>query len=367
MSSSGGLKKLIFVVVIAAVAVPLRYGSTNHKYLLVRLLHSTLTLKNCFVVDPGRQTLSPAYRAFEEMMKMSPPQSFVHSTNPLATIQSVRASFSFSDIIPEPSGCQMIKETFTHDGRTVDGYWIDHREKDLRKQSEQIILYFHGGGYMLGDINFYSGIECHLSRLFNVPILHLEYRLIPEHPVPSAVEDAITIYRSLLTQNVSPSRIVIMGDSAGGGLALLTVQSLINHKIPVPRGIVAIAPWTDFSASGESYTRNQPTDVMLRTDNTKWQAKVIMDTYGSKILPTDPIVSPLFGSFKGFPPLYVNVGTADILEDDGRAVVKKAQEAGVEVKFEAGLHMMHVYPLFFSYFPEARDTLDNINKWMQSI
>jgi acetyl esterase/lipase len=81
----------------------------------------------------------------------------------------------------------------------------------------------------------------------------------------------------------------------------------------------------------------------------------------------DPRISPLFGSFKGFPPMYVTVGTAEILEDDARGVVENARDAGVDVTFEEGLHLMHVYPLFFSYFPEARNTLDNINKWIQTI
>ncbi|UJR07603.1 hypothetical protein I4U23_011890 [Adineta vaga] len=337
MSTVARLKKLVFLVVIAAVAVPLQYGSTNHKYLIMRLLHSTLTLKNCFVVDQNRQTLSPAYRAFEEMLKMNPTQSFAHSTDPLRTIQKVRAGFSFSNIIPKPSSCNITKEAFVHDGHNVDAYWIDHRQKDVRKQSEKIILYFHGGGYMLGDVNVYSGVECHLSQLFNLPILHLEYRLIPEHPAPSAVEDAVAIYRALLAQNVSPSQIFIMGDSAGGGLALLTIQALISHQLPVPRGIITIAPWADLSLSGESYTRNQLTDVMLRTDNTKWQTKVIVDTHRSKRLPTDPIFSPLFGSFKGFPPMYVNVGTADTLEDDARGVVKKHKKQALV------LHSKQVY------------------------
>ncbi|UJR07613.1 hypothetical protein I4U23_011902 [Adineta vaga] len=367
MIASRILKKFIFFVVIAAVAVPLRYGSTNPKYVLLRLIHSALTLKNCFVADQNRPTLSPAYRAFEEILKSTkePPHDPLADT--LTTIQQQRASFPFVDIIPKPGQCQITKEIFIHGGHNVDAYWVDHRQKHSQKRSDKIILYFHGGSYTLGDIHSYSGSECHYSKLFNMTILHLEYRLIPEHPVPSAVEDAVAIYRALLAQGIEPSQIFIMGDSAGGGLALLTIQYLITHQLSVPHGVVVLAPWTDLSLSGESYTRNRHTDAMFNSDRTKWEVKVVVDTYASKLPPNDPIFSPLFGSFKGFPPMYVNVGTADTLEDDARGVVKKAQEAGVSVTFEAGLHLMHVYPAFFDYFPEARQTLDNINKWIHSI
>lgn len=109
----------------------------------------------------------------------------------------------------------------------------------------------------------YAGLECHLSRLFNLTVLHLEYRLSPEHPLTSAVEDSIVLYRSLLEQNYSSSQILFMGDSAGGGLALLTIQSIIAQGFDVPRGVVVLSPWTDLSASGESYQRNSQTDVLL--------------------------------------------------------------------------------------------------------
>ncbi len=213
----------------------------------------------------------------------------------------------------------------------------------------------------------YSGIECHLSEIFNVSILHVEYRLSPEHPLPAAVDDAVTVYRALLRRDISPSQLLFMGDSAGGGLTLLTVQALLARQLPVPRGIIVLSPWTDVSISGESYTRNAKIDVMLSAEGTKFLVPVLLDPKNANLTLNNPMLSPLFGSFEGFPPMYVTVGTAEIVEDDSRGVVKKAQQAGVDVTFEEGLHLMHVYPLFFTYFPEARNTLDNINQWIQTI
>ncbi len=185
--------------------------------------------------------------------------------------------------------------------------------------------------------------------------------------MPAAVEDTVTVYRALLQNNISPTQLMFMGDSAGGGLSLLTIQALISQKLPIPRGVIVLSPWTDISSSGESYTRNHLTDFICKTDEMKWMAKQILGSNPSQLSADNPIFSPLYGSFEGFPPMYINVGTAEILEDDSRRVLAKAQEAGVNVTFEEGLHLMHVYPLFFSYFPEARNTLDNINKWIQTI
>jgi acetyl esterase/lipase len=185
--------------------------------------------------------------------------------------------------------------------------------------------------------------------------------------LPAALEDTVAIYRALLRHNISPSQILIMGDSAGGGLSLLTIQALISQKLPIPRGVVVFSPWTDISSSGESHTRNRHTDVMLSAYNNDWILAQLLGSNPSKLSANDPILSPLFGSFEGFPPMYINVGTAEILEDDSRRVLAKAQDAGIDVTFEEGLHLMHVYPVFFSYYPEARNTLDNINKWIQTI
>jgi len=160
-----------------------------------------------------------------------------------------------------------------------------------------------------------------------------------------------------------------MGDSAGGGLSLLTVQLLLARQLPVPRGVIVLSPWTDLSASGESYKRNRHIDVMFRStkEDDGGTVKLMLGANPSELSADNPIFSPLFGSFEGFPPMYVTVGTAEILEDDARRVVNKAQETGVDITFEVGLHLMHVYPIFFPYYPEARNTLDNINTWIQTI
>ncbi len=194
----------------------------------------------------------------------------------------------------------------------------------------------------------------------------MEYRLAPEHPLPLAVDDAVTLYGALLHENISPSQIIIMGDSAGGGLSLLAIQKFIARQYPIPRGVVVVSPWTDLSSSGQSYIRNRLADVLLRPESLGWGIKQVLGHNHEQRKRDDPMFSPLFGSFKGFPPMYVNVGTAEILEDDSRQVVEKAQQAGIDVTLEEGIHLAHTYPLFYPYYPEARNTLDNIRNWIQT-
>lgn len=198
-------------------------------------------------------------------------------------------------------------------------------------------------------------------------LLHVEYRLSPEHSLPAAVEDTIALYRSLLQQNYSSSQIFFMGDSAGGGLALLTIQSIIAEQLDVPHGAIVLSPWTDLSASGESYQRNRAKDVMFTNSdqNDDSLIRLLLGANPSNWTAAHPRLSPLFGSFNGFPPLFIAVGTAEVLEDDARRVWKKAEADRVEVTFEEGEHLMHVYPLFYPYFPEARRTLNNIRRWIE--
>lgn len=197
----------------------------------------------------------------------------------------------------------------------------------------------------------------------------MEYRLSPEHPLPAPVQDSVVLYQSLLRDNISSSQLVLMGDSAGGGLALLTIQALLQRQLPVPSGIIVLSPWTDMSSSGESHIRNRDADAFFHYFK-QAEAEVVVRMLGLNLAQPsadDPIFSPLFGSFEGFPPMYINVGTAETIEDDSRRLLKKAQEADVDVMFEEGSHLMHIYPVFFPYYPEARSTLNNINQWFQQI
>ena len=126
-----------------------------------------------------------------------------------------------------------------------------------------------------------------------------------------------------------------------------------------------MSPWADLSASSESYSRNRLTDVMIPYESISWGIEQALGPDHSQLARDNPSYSPLFGSFEGFPPMYITVGTAELVEDDSKQITEKAKKAGVDVTLEVGLHMMHVHPLFYAYYPEARSTLDNIRQWLE--
>ena len=347
-------KKTIVLILILAIAIPLKYRSTDPKYLIVRCLHSIFTIKHWFV----QSELSAEYRAFESLFRLKPIPKPDPSIDPLPLIKTIRPRFLLGTLIPKPSQCQIRNETIEHNGHTVETYWVHHHSQ---QKIDRIVFYLHGGGFIMGDIHGYSGIECYLSELLNMPIIHIEYRLSPEHHLPAAVDDALAVYQFLIRNNIKSSQIIIMGDSAGGGLALLTVQKLISQQLPTPRAIVCLSPITDFTMTSESYQRNARVDVMLSYDYVKW---IVRQAIGVQ---QQSQIGPLFESLSHFPPMYISVGTAEVMEDDSRKLVDKARAEGVDVTFDVGLHMMHGYPAFVLYFPEAREAMTKIALWIRNV
>ncbi|CAF1107988.1 unnamed protein product [Didymodactylos carnosus] len=366
------LKYLSIFVLLLSISVSIYYQSTNTTYLKIRFFHQLFTWKYQFLPSNDTRNLSHEYKAFETLLRRRTIADFNETHDPLVAIQEIRKIFNLKEVIPKSSKCRVTKQQYSSNNHVIDGYWVnwDGREREIIN-SENIILYFHGGAYMSGDIDSYSGWECHLSQVFNCSVLHLEYRLVPEFPLPAAVDDSVALYEALLKQDSSiHKRIIGMGDSAGGGLWLLTLQALVNKAIPVPRGVIAISPWTDLTFSGPSYTKNKDLDAMLKYDRLSWSIEQVLGgkklIEASKLQANNPIFSPLFGSFDGFPPIYLTVGTGELLESDSIMVHEKAKEAQVDATLEVGEHLAHVYPIFYLYFPEARQTIENIRQWVMN-
>lgn len=152
MGVLGFLKKLFLFIVILAIAIPLRYGSTNREYLTLRVIHSLFSLRH-LSIDPDRPTLSTNYRAFEDILRMKP----IADQDPLAdaatATKKLRSSFVMGNIIPKPSQCEIKNETFEHDGHPAHTYWIDYSARQFQQKSDKLLIYFHGGGYIVGDIH----------------------------------------------------------------------------------------------------------------------------------------------------------------------------------------------------------------------
>ena len=228
--------------------------------------------------------------------------------------------------------------------------------------ADRVILYLHGGGYVVGSINTHRAMVSRIARGSDARALLIDYRLAPEHPFPAAVDDVLASYRWLLAQGYKPGRIVIAGDSAGGGLAIAALLAIREAKLPLPAGAVPISPWTDLEGTGDSIRTRAARDVMVTQDNLAQSAK---QYYGAND-PKNPLVSPVHGDFRGLPPMLIHVGDAEILLDDATRVAERAKAAGVKVELEVWPDMPHVWHVFAKILPEGQQAIDKIGKFVRA-
>jgi acetyl esterase/lipase len=225
---------------------------------------------------------------------------------------------------------------------------------------DKVIFYTIGGGYISGTCSDHRTLVAKVAQGSGVAVLMFNHRLAPEDPYPAALEDSLTAYRWLLEQGVAPQNIVIMGESAGGGLCLATLLALRDQGLPLPAGAVALSPWTDLKLTGESYRTRR--DVCISPPG---MSRVCSQYYVGEHDPTEPWISPLYGDLHGLPPLYINVGDYETMRDDSTRFAAKAQAAGVDVTLVVGAKMIHCYPLMAGMFPEADRALQEVCRFIR--
>ena len=224
------------------------------------------------------------------------------------------------------------------------------------------VLYFHGGGYVAGSLDSHTELMGSIARACRAPVLGIDYRLAPEHPYPAALDDAVASYERLLGNGIDPARVVIGGDSAGGGLTLACLLALRSAGTPLPAGAILISPWTDLSGSGASMHGRLAADPMLSGDLLGPMAAA----YAGEAELTDPGVSPLFGDLAGLPPLLVQVGDDEVLLDDSTRLAARAEAAGVSAQlhvFEGAFHVFQMFPAL----PESREALAEMGRFFDAV
>jgi acetyl esterase/lipase len=224
-----------------------------------------------------------------------------------------------------------------------------------------VILYLHGGGYVIGSIDTHRELTGRLSRAAAARVFLIDYRLAPEHPFPAAVEDATAAYRWLLQNGATSSRTVIAGDSAGGGLTLATLVALRDAGVPLPAAGVCLSPWTDMEGIGESMATRAHLDPMVQHDRLLHMASLYLN--GAD--PRAPLAAPLYANLTELPPLLIQVGTAETLLDDATRFADRAKTAGVDVTLEAWDDMIHVWQLFASMLPEGQQAIDRLGEYIR--
>ena len=238
----------------------------------------------------------------------------------------------------------------------VPAEWITAPES----QEDRVVLYLHGGGYLFGSARTHRVMLAHLARAAKARVLALDYRLAPEIPFPAPVEDTVSAYRWLLSQGIAPEKMVIGGDSAGGGLTIAAMVALRHVGEPMPAAGVCISPWTDMEATGQSYTTNAEADPSVTKEQILTIAKVYMDGKDPKA----PLASPIHADLTGLPPLLIQVGGVEVLLDDSTMLKARAKKAGVPVEMEVWDDMPHVWHHYAPILPEARKAIARIGEFV---
>jgi monoterpene epsilon-lactone hydrolase len=273
---------------------------------------------------------------------------------PINIVARRAAMDAFGDLTPLPAGVSQSEETLNG----VPGQTLSPRDSARAAR----ILYLHGGGYVIGSSRSHRGLAAQLALAAGMATTVLDYRLAPEHPAPAAVEDAVAAYEALVAAGVSPERIVIAGDSAGGGLALAMTHALKGQGRPLPAGLFCMSPWADLAQTGPSYDTAASVDPMLTKDN----LDAFAAHYRAGLAPDNPIISPVHGDFAGFPPLLIHAGTHEILLSDAHAVAAKAALADVETTLVSAAQMIHVFHAFFPMLTPARTALAQAGRWIRA-
>ena len=225
----------------------------------------------------------------------------------------------------------------------------------------EVILQLHGGGYIAKIRNAYRDFAVRYSRIKGYRVLSVDYRVAPEHPYPAATEDAMKAWNYLMLLGYGARDVIITGDSAGGNLALSLVLKLKEQERLLPRGIVLMSPWTDLTSEGKTFQTKAELDPVLDKEYIDRMTKA----YAPAMDLTDPYISPLYGDFHGFPPVYIQVGENEILLDDSLRLYKNLIKAGVSAHIDRFPGMWHVFQM--SPFKKANEAMDKNAEFIYSV
>ena len=240
----------------------------------------------------------------------------------------------------------------------VPAHWLTAPRADPGR----VLLFLHGGGYELGSVRSDGELAARLGRASGMRVLFPEYRLAPEHPFPAAIDDVLTAWHWLRTdQDLSARSLAVAGDSAGGGLTVALLVALRDAGQAVPAAAALMSPTVDLTSSGASMTERAEEDPI----STPAMLRQFASDYLAGADPKTPLASPLFASLAGLPPLLIQVGTADLLLSDSERLAAAAAQAGVDVTLQIGEGLPHVYQILLGT-PEAAEATEEIGKFLRA-
>lgn len=228
-------------------------------------------------------------------------------------------------------------------------------------QSDDVLVFIHGGGFAFGSVKTHRAAVAHLCRMTGMIGYIPEYRLTPEHKFPAAFEDCLHFYNGLLEQHKG-QRVFLFGDSAGGNLAASITAEIVQRNWQKPERLVLMSPWLDLSPESESAVKNRDEDSLFDRNDLEHYSKFYV---GNQDL-TDPKVSPIHADVTGFPPTQIQVAENELLYFDSLLFAKKLESAGVEVDLRIEQELFHSWQLFPDFIPEAKRSLQQAARFIGS-
>lgn len=227
-------------------------------------------------------------------------------------------------------------------------------------ESQGELLCFHGGGYIAGTAKHFRGFFGALSRELAMTGTSVDYRLAPEHPYPAALDDALAAYEALLSSGVGADRVVVTGESAGGGLAVALVLAARDRGLPLPRALLLWWPFLDLTGEGETVRTNAGRDFL-----TPQLIQLSAQSYLGSTDPREPLAAPLFAELAGLPPVHLQVGEFDLLRSDAETFAAKLREAGVPVDLTVKKGGVHGFATSGDDLPEGREAIAAAARWLR--
>ena len=229
-------------------------------------------------------------------------------------------------------------------------------------EPRHVVLYFHGGVYVLGDAFQAADLASQVGRRTSAKVFSVDYRLAPEHPFPAAVDDALAAYEALLRDGTAPADIVFAGESAGGGLAVATLVNARDHGLPLPAAAFAMSPYADLTLAGATLDTKGAADPLLSRESLA--SRVPDYTAGQD--PALGLISPIFADLTGLPPLIIQAGTHEVLLDDAIRLARQAATADVDVTLDITAGVPHVFQTFYPMIDEAGAALDRAGQLLSA-
>jgi acetyl esterase/lipase len=302
---------------------------------------------------PGRPTWSYRFELFTTALR--------HTALELTRLSWRDQRVAFDALAaPSPRVFRQVKRERT-DAFGVPATWFSPHAALGPGARGTTVLYLHGGGYVFGSARSHAEVIARIALLSSARALAPEYRLAPEHPFPAAVDDAVGVYEKLLAGGVDPKRVVVAGDSAGGGLTLALLLRLRDAGAPLPAGAALLCPWVDLTAKGGSLVENAPYDWTSEAAGRRW-----VRAYVDREDPGHPFVSPYFADLSGLPPLFVQVGGAELIRDQVTALAARAKDHGADVRLVVEPDMVHNWQTF-AWFAHCRGALEGIASFVRDV